>query len=265
MRAYHRLELLLTPARITIAGLLILVLQFILSESASRGIQAGDATSLLRTAALEVGIPVFWILSLAVPALFIVVAVAASFKRRASRGERLWLVVSAYASIIMAFAGLYYSMSVFDDYHDALSKYDYYLRAGARWRTGEIKQIQRIADQRAFRGVAWRTWSGVDWSPPGGGIPAFDESSPRPVERMADEARRDFKDVVRFVPAARFYVLIDSLHLSVVTMATLGYGDISPMAWYAKLFADLQVISAVVLFGGALGMLFSGWWERPKY
>ncbi|MEM6587778.1 MAG: potassium channel family protein [Pseudomonadota bacterium] len=50
---------------------------------------------------------------------------------------------------------------------------------------------------------------------------------------------------------------IDAIYLSVVTVTTLGYGDIVPKSSLAKLLTSFQAISGVVLVGLFLNSLFS--------
>lgn len=50
---------------------------------------------------------------------------------------------------------------------------------------------------------------------------------------------------------------IDAIYLSVVTVTTLGYGDIVPASPYAKMLTSFQAISGVVVVGLFLNSLFS--------
>ena len=36
--------------------------------------------------------------------------------------------------------------------------------------------------------------------------------------------------------------IVDCLHFSVETLSTVGYGDITPVTWYAKLAVDVQIL-----------------------
>jgi ion channel len=110
---------------------------------------------------------------------------------------------------------------------------------------------------------AWdRLWSGVDW-------PIFDDGSPNVARRDADHLPLDEiisasqlseGKVIRFERNARVDVFTDCLFFSVVTITTLGYGDISPRTTDAKIASMVEVVSGVSLFAVALGMLFGNWW-----
>lgn len=51
--------------------------------------------------------------------------------------------------------------------------------------------------------------------------------------------------------------IVDCFHLSCVTITTLGYGDIHPVHWVAKLVSDIEVLSGLGLVTVGLGRLFS--------
>jgi hypothetical protein len=196
-----------------------------------------------------------WVLSFAMPAGLVATALYHSFRRR-ERAELLLTIMTAYFAIIVTSAGVYYSMAIGGDYDDAVAKYTYYREQEERLRAGQIAQVPAIADQRAFRGIDPRFWSGVDWLE--SRLPA---PVAVPVEEMLAAARQPLEQVVRFQPGARPEVFLDCLYLSVVTMATLGYGDITPTAWYSKVAASAQVLTGQVLFVVALGMVFGNWWS----
>ena len=47
-------------------------------------------------------------------------------------------------------------------------------------------------------------------------------------------------------------------------MATVGFGDISPALWYAKIFVSMEVIIGLSIFVFAIGMLFSDFHETKE-
>ena len=50
---------------------------------------------------------------------------------------------------------------------------------------------------------------------------------------------------------------VDCLHFSVVTLSTVGYGDIAPRTWYAKLAVDLEILMGLGITVLAVGRHFS--------
>ena len=45
-------------------------------------------------------------------------------------------------------------------------------------------------------------------------------------------------------------------------MTTLGFGDIVPTAWFARLAANIQVPAGLILFYFGLSMVVGNWWTQ---
>jgi len=60
-----------------------------------------------------------------------------------------------------------------------------------------------------------------------------------------------------FIMENAFYALLDCFHFSVVTAATVGYGDIVPNSPKVKLLVDLQILSSTALVIVGIGNFFS--------
>ena len=54
-----------------------------------------------------------------------------------------------------------------------------------------------------------------------------------------------------------FLVVADCLHFSIETLLTVGYGDIVPVTWYAKMAVDIQVLMGLGITVLAVGTHFS--------
>lgn len=54
-----------------------------------------------------------------------------------------------------------------------------------------------------------------------------------------------------------FLVVVDCLHFSVETLSTVGYGDIVPVTWFAKMAVDIQVLMGLGITVLAVGRHFS--------
>jgi Ion channel len=190
-------------------------------------------------------------------------AILACLRSNVTRFKRLVRVSASYLANIIIFTGLYYCFALVGDRADAVAKFYHY----EKWDREKKEFVEKysiperpqIRTQRAFNGIQDRLFTGVDW--------LADDSVPFwaevPLPFMLKRAKMDFDEVVVFVPESRAGVLLDCLHFSIVTSATVGYGDISPNTWYTKLTADFQIVQSVVLVVLVLGMLFGGWWE-PK-
>ena len=54
-----------------------------------------------------------------------------------------------------------------------------------------------------------------------------------------------------------FLSLIDCLHFSVMTLSTVGYGDIYPTAWYSKIIVDVEILIGLGINILTIGRYFS--------
>ena len=161
--------------------------------------------------------------------------------------------------VILICAGFYYYLSFFGDYNYAVRQHLHYNYEGMRLRGGLSKTVHRFDESvRAFNGIEARFWSSVEDDKLADEFKRHDASL---EEYWAEVAQSPMDQVVKFQPR-RFEIFADCLHFSVITMTTVGYGDITPRVWQAKLAADTQALSGVLLFVVALGMLFGNWWER---
>jgi hypothetical protein len=71
-------------------------------------------------------------------------------------------------------------------------------------------------------------------------------------------AQAEMEKVVHFRRDVVPFVLLDCLHLSIMTMTTVGYGDVTPEVWYSKLATDAQALTGVAILVIALGLFLSG-------
>jgi hypothetical protein len=54
-----------------------------------------------------------------------------------------------------------------------------------------------------------------------------------------------------------FLSVVDCLHFSVITLSTVGYGDIYPTAWYSKLIVDVEILLGLGINILTIGRYFS--------
>lgn len=205
-----------------------------------------------------------WLLSYILPVYIVGMALYSSFKVAPKR-LLLFNILNSYFGIIIIFAGLYYSMCMVGDCNDAVEQYLYYRfeREYAGLRGLQLNETPKAfpykSHCRVFNGMNDNLWLSVEDN-----IPLAynrDESINPTTDYWISVARKPIEQVVRFKPEARCPVFLECLHFSIITMTTVGYGDIIPNVWFAKLFADIQALSGVMLFGVALGMLFGNWWD----
>jgi hypothetical protein len=190
----------------------------------------------------------------------VVGSIAGAFRRGSSR-SLLVTVLTSYVSLQLVFASIFFLAAFFGDYEDSVFKYDHY-------RTDAIAGIDgpRYNDRRAFSGIHLRFWSGVDWPVragtfPGGLPPGAYEVSVAQMRRTA--ATYTISQVVQFLPEAGLMIFGDCLHLSVVTMTTVGYGDIVPDSLLARIAADVEALCNPLLLIFGLGIIFENWRTTP--
>ncbi|MFN9623338.1 MAG: potassium channel family protein [Cyanobacteriota bacterium] len=192
-------------------------------------------------------------------------AARAAFRRRAAK-EGLLVIFTGYMAVLISFAGIYYSFNVISDYHESRDFADFYIHASTHLDAGWQKQVpRRVGDQKAFAGMRYSTWSGLEEE----ARPAFLHPSAAVNEEQLLAAARRYGPwpggnesfTPKFKPAERLPSLLQCLHFSVVTMATVGYGDVHPNQWYSQLAVDMQIVIGQILVVFALGCVLGRWWE----
>ncbi len=182
-------------------------------------------------------------------------------------------IIHSYIGTIFIFAAFFYQCSVFGDFRDAINKRDLYdLQLKIKKNNCPDLEIMRVEDTRAFKGIKPRIWSGYDY--PGNSLLVGKKSIPESWLNFVRNAYEplnteqivriisntsEHSEIIEYQKQNVFDVYIDCLYFSIVSIATVGYGDISPTLWYTKLFTALEVIigSSILVF--AIGMLFSNW------
>jgi hypothetical protein len=199
---------------------------------------------------------VSWGCSFIVPAVILIYSIYGSFFLQ-SRAKRFSIILLSYSSLILVFAGLYYSLAVWGDHSDAVEEYYYYHAHNPEMMPQDHKiDIFPYKHARPFRGFDTRLWSSVEDNLPWH-ISKKSLYNP-PTEYWAwHTVVRSMEWHIKFRPEARLSLILDCLHLSIITMTTVGYGDISPALWYSKLAVDIQALTGIMLFVVALGLLLS--------
>jgi hypothetical protein len=163
--------------------------------------------------------------------VLLTISIATAFDQERRKRERLAIVVAAYCSIIVSFAGVYYAMASNADLHDGEDAqfvfvdqaYDTMIhRAEKEAGLPEGQHVRRQPrNLRAFSGLPKLYYSGED------GV--------RPVNLVT-----------------RLTVMADCLHYSIVTISTTGFGDIVPRVWYATFATDVEILMGIALLVLAL-------------
>jgi hypothetical protein len=244
------------PQTIVIGALLSVGVAFLMVDVLGKHLMAESRASLPATAIVSHYVaPAFLLWTLTI----VVGSVGGAFRRRDQKAL-LTTVIAAYFSLMLVFASAYYEMAFSGDLRDAVFKYDHYRADALRHVASPL-----YSEQRSFRGIERRFWSGLDWplsarEYPSGLPPAIPTASP---EQMRDTAgRRPLDNVIQFIPEARLAIFGDCLHLSVITMTTVGYGDITPSHFGPRFATDAEAVCNTLLLIFGLGMIFGRWHAR---
>jgi hypothetical protein len=210
-----------------------------------------------------VTLAVILVVTLLGPLIYSVVSIITCLAGSVPKTTRLVRIITAYVANLLSFAALYYALTLIGDFTDAQRKYSYYAEyeaSNAKFKALYQCDMPAAVGTQSFHGMTDRLFSGVDWE-------AGEHSSTRrwadpPIAFQVARAKAPRDEVIRFLPDARIPVFADCLHFSVVTVATVGYGDITPASWPARAAVDCQIILGMSLLVIVVGMFFSGWWEK---
>lgn len=214
-------------------------------------------TSIRQASGLVTGLIILmFLLSYITPAIVLILVLYRSFQNRSNRVGQLGIILLSYFSMIVVFTGLYFSMAFVGDYDYAADHYFYYHSAGQDFEIGRIKRLNPYSnDDRAFTGIEKHLFGTVDDYIPRG---IYRDLEDIERYRARSAAQLEFEGVVEFKRSSVQPVLLDCLHLSVATITTVGYGNIAPRTWYAKMATNIEALTGTILLVVALGMLFSG-------
>ncbi|HEY4574481.1 MAG TPA: potassium channel family protein, partial [Thermoanaerobaculia bacterium] len=157
--------------------------------------------------------------------------------------------------VLLVFASLYFLFVFIGDFVDARESNSYYHTEVERMRQRPDHELRyRQVSERAFSGMSDRLWNGIEQRYGPLEDPRSGPPSPETILQQSRSAQSPFD----FQAQNRLAVWFDCLHFSTVTIATLGYGDIIPKTWYAKLAADLEVLMGIVFVSLSLGRVLGG-------
>ncbi len=177
------------------------------------------------------------------PLIFVVLVLIRAFSRSTLPDVQFRFVVAAYLSLIFVFAGFYFLEFSLTDFRSAADQYNYRHAYGSFGRPDP-----RTA---CFTGVSEHLWADLDDCVSILLRNGYTDTTARYVAA----ANRPFEEVVYFRHSAVFPVISDMVHLSVMTITTVGYGNIAPVGWQAKLATDLEALSGTFLLVVALGLV----------
>lgn len=202
-------------------------------------------TSNIALAVIAFGI---YILSLAIPIFCVGIFLYVCFQPRKKR-EQLVVLLFAYLTTILSFAGFYYSVSFIEDHDDCVHRYHYYEmeRANGRFTKGE--KLAHIESRRAFSGIRERFWQ----------LGEHNETEAEEVHDMHVLIESDFDDIIIQSSGSKIPIFAHCVHFSALSMTMFGYGEVVPLDWKIKLANSIQILLGTLLLVVLFGMLFSDW------
>lgn len=200
-----------------------------------------------------------FLLSFVIPVILALYALIVSLKAQ-TKLHGLMILLLSYISLIFSFASAYYAISWNGDMNDATEQYYYYNDLREIWQKEKPDPAYRTESSRAFKGMEARLLSGIEELARPLNYQQDAKNAPvREIMRLTayyDSKSPRYKYGIKYHAEAKWEVFLDCIHYSIVTMATVGYGDIVPQSRLAKGMTDIQIISGQVLFLFALGIVF---------
>ena len=256
---------------IFVALLLDILLVIILPQTLS--LDNADKSSLLIA-----GIIIFILALMIFPGIFIIIFISQSF-RGDSNFKKIIIILHSYLGIIILFASIYFAFCFVGDFNDQVHKNSYYESEIRLQELNSEYQILRISDNRPFKGVKYKLWTGVE-NPDNDILIAISskekahynyilygdnfirgEIEEVPIEICLKAAALNLppNKLYKFQNANLKNVIFDCIYFSITTIATVGYGDISPNLWYSKLAAIIEILCGIIIFVFALNFAFTNW------
>jgi len=199
------------------------------------------------------------LVAVVLPGVLVVFAIRKTF-RFESRTTLLGTILACYFFVTIVFAGFYYGMAAVGDLKDAEDSYEHYRAMRVELEEGTRTQAYpRSNHMLYFEGIGTHLWVALNDCLPEN---IEQRETHESLEHLMDATRVPFRECLEFDGGNRFPVFMACLHFSIVTMTTLGYGDITPVRTFSRIVADLQILASVSLFTLGLGMVFGGLLDR---
>ncbi|MBP2651702.1 MAG: Ion transport 2 domain protein [Firmicutes bacterium] len=177
--------------------------------------------------------------------------------------RKLVLVLVTYMYIIVGFANTYFLISYVGDEYDSLHKFRRYyeLSQNQEAKSLMIKEEIHLPNNNALLGIKSKLWSGVDtkeqlqlWN-----YKFLSEiTETLPVSYIFKGVEFTQPQVIRYQPDHKLSAYADCLYFSTITIASVGYGDITPQSALAKFLVCLETIMGQLLLALGIASAYSG-------
>lgn len=214
-------------------------------------------------------------ISLIIPVCIVGYSLAASLDSM-SKIEGLYILILSYVVLIFSFGSGYYTIFWKEDLEDSFHQHIYYssLYNNFDFSTTSFPP-NRIGNKRAFSGIKNRLWTGIeeysehDYFNRNVIAPTSDIFKQIKLynSKYKEQYVSNFKHLnideqtisstfwTHYCFMNKWDIFFDCLHYSVVTISTVGYGDIFPQSRAAKVMTDIEIVAGQLLFLFALGVV----------
>ncbi len=179
-----------------------------------------------------------------IPIIPLVGAIYLSFKKQYSE-KTISFIIASYISIIVTFTGIYYVMTLMSDQTHIAYENIYY-----QYLQEEMNNKDFPHNMRAFRGMSNDLFIGVEAN-------VFSNEKLKGLKIPSQQkwiAMKNRGYTIKFLPENRLIAINDCFYLSVVTITTLGYGDIIPNRWFSKLATSIEALLGMIILIFAFGL-----------
>lgn len=177
--------------------------------------------------------------------------------------KKLILVLATYLYMIFGFTNTYFLLSYVGDASDSLFKYFtyYHISQNEQLKSLMIEKDIHVTDNNTFAGIKTKLWSGVDTKEPlqlwKDDYTSFNDLGNIPITFIFETVKHPQSQVIRYLPDNKIFVYCDCLYFSVITITSVGYGDITPSSGIARLLVCLETILGQLLLALGIASAFS--------
>ncbi|HYW73338.1 MAG TPA: potassium channel family protein [Pyrinomonadaceae bacterium] len=186
----------------------------------------------------------------------VLVSIALPFDEAVAWRKRVLLVVTCFIAVVLIYAGVYFALAGIGDYNQAIHTNLSFQYAHQEFREDKARRqdlIATVTDTRPFKGMGYSLFLSIDEDPD----EYLGDRRYLTAQEIISMAQDEKERVPRLNSGAALGLFGDCFHFSVVTAATVGYGDITPSSSLSRLVADSQVIASVSILVFGLGFVMS--------